>query len=265
MGGAEPLSVVEHLAPERAALLSVLTELTPDEWAAPTGCPAWTVHGVALHILGDDLSLLSRQRDAAPNGVLLYAGHHPGLDFRQLLDGFNERWVTAGEFLSPALVVELLRLTGEWTLDHYGQVDPMLLGEPVFFFGATGPSPMWQAIGREYVERMVHQHQIRAAVGRPPVAAELVEVAATVVVHGVAGFVAGITAPEGSAVTVRLGPYVHSLTRTGDGWAVTPGATPGAPETAVDPEPSPDVLLGGPDAAMALGLHVASAIADLNR
>lgn len=259
----EVLAVAEHLVPERAELLAVLADLTPGEWAAPTACPEWTVHGVALHILGDDLSLLSRQRDAAPNGLLLDAMDHPGLDFRQLLDGFNERWVTAGRFLSPALVIELLRLSGEWTADYYTEVDPTLPGEPVGFFGASGPSPMWQAIARELVERMVHQHQIRAAVGRPPVTGELVAVVARVVVHGIAAQLAGIGAPEGAAVTARLGPYVHSLTRRGDGWAVTPGSTDGAPEVGLDPDAGSDALLGGPEAALVLAGRIAEAMAGL--
>ena len=43
--------------------------------------------GLALHILGDDLSLLSRQRDVSKNGLVIYAGKHPGLSFRAVLDG----------------------------------------------------------------------------------------------------------------------------------------------------------------------------------
>jgi len=50
--------------PERAALAELLESLAPDDWARPTECPAYTVKGIATHVLGDDLSLLSRQRDA---------------------------------------------------------------------------------------------------------------------------------------------------------------------------------------------------------
>jgi hypothetical protein len=35
---------------------------------------------------GADLSLLSRQRDEAVNGLVLFAEDHAGPDFRQLLD-----------------------------------------------------------------------------------------------------------------------------------------------------------------------------------
>ncbi len=157
--------VLDVLRPERVALVELLRGLTPDEWARPTECPAYSVQGVATHVLGDDLSLLSRQRDQAPNGLLLLAGELAGADFRTLLDTFNDRWVAAARFLSPALVVTLLELTGEWTADYYTEVDPSSPGEPVGFFRSSGPSPFWHAIAREYVERWVHHSQIRRALG----------------------------------------------------------------------------------------------------
>src|SRR5438477_224925 len=114
--------------------------------------------------LGDDLSLLSRQRDGAEPGLSSLAGELPGVDFRTLLDTFNDRWVAAAGFLSTELVTELLSRTGEWTAAYYGAVDPDAPGEPVGFFGSRGESsPFWHAIAREYVERWVHHSQIRRA------------------------------------------------------------------------------------------------------
>lgn len=161
--------VVDSLQPERAELLTLLGTLDAEEWERPTECPAYTVKGVASHILGDDLSLLSRQRDAAMPGLILVAEKMPGADFRQLLDGFNDQWVEAARFMSPPLLIELLRLSGEWTADYYRAADPASPGEPVpLFVPAPGePSPFWQAIAREYLERWTHQSQIRRALGRP--------------------------------------------------------------------------------------------------
>jgi len=87
------------LTTEREALLQILSGLDGGEWNEATECPAWTVAGVALHVLGDDLSLLARQRDDAVQGLVLYGASHSGLSFRELLDGFNEQWVTAATFL----------------------------------------------------------------------------------------------------------------------------------------------------------------------
>jgi hypothetical protein len=122
-------------------------------------------------VLGDDLSLLSRQRDGATNGLILLAAEMPGVDFRTLLDSFNDRWVAAASFLSPELLITLLDLAGQWTADFYQAVDLSSPGEPVGFFGAIGTSsPYWQAVAREYVERVVHHSQIRRAVGLPSLA-----------------------------------------------------------------------------------------------
>jgi hypothetical protein len=48
---------------ERSRLLEVLRSLTVSDWSRPTRCPGWSVHGLSLHLLGDDLSFLSSQRD----------------------------------------------------------------------------------------------------------------------------------------------------------------------------------------------------------
>src|SRR5438477_1883271 len=159
-------AVLEALRPERTALLALLEPLCAEDWARQTECPAYTVKGVATHVLGDDLSLLSRQRDGAENGLVQVAAEFPGAEIRTLLDTFNDRWVAAARFLSTELVVELLRLTGGWTASYYEGVDPAAPGEPVGFFGARGSSsPFWHAIAREYMERWVHHAQIRRALG----------------------------------------------------------------------------------------------------
>ena len=74
--------VLEVYRPERAALTSLLEGLGPDDWGSATECPAYTVKGVVTHILGDDLSLLSRQRDQAENGLSFLIAETPGSDFR---------------------------------------------------------------------------------------------------------------------------------------------------------------------------------------
>lgn len=160
-------SVLDVYRPERAALVGLLGGLDDDQWGRPTECPAYSVKGIATHILGDDLSLLSRQRDGASPGLLLMAADMPGADFRALLDGFNDQWVRAARFLSPSLLLELLDLAGRWTHDYYRHVDPLAPGEPVPLFGVPfgDPSPFWHAIAREYLERWAHHSQIRRALG----------------------------------------------------------------------------------------------------
>jgi uncharacterized protein (TIGR03083 family) len=157
--------VLDAMRSERATLLELLGALDRADWDRATECPAYDLRGIATHVLGDDLSLLSRQRDGEPSGLFAVALAMPGADFRTILDAFNDRWVEAAGFFSPALVVALLGITGEWTARYYEDVDPDAPGEPVGFFGDGPTSPFWQAIAREYVERWVHHSQIRRALG----------------------------------------------------------------------------------------------------
>jgi uncharacterized protein (TIGR03083 family) len=226
------LDVTASLGPERDALLELLRSLGASEWDQPTECPAWTVKGIALHILGDDLSLLSRQRDLATPSVFLYAESRPGMSFRELLDGFNEQWVEATRFMSTRLVIELLRCTGGWTEEFYTAVDLDELNEPVGFFGAPGrPSPYWQVVAREYVERWLHQHQIRRALGRPNLGVEYLAPAAAAGIRGVAGNLPDLGASAGTTIGFEIPDLGNwSLTRADDGWTVADGA--GAEPTA---------------------------------
>ncbi|HTT86424.1 MAG TPA: maleylpyruvate isomerase N-terminal domain-containing protein, partial [Acidimicrobiales bacterium] len=207
MLGASSISLVlDAYMPERTALVDLLEGLTDDEWQASTECPAYTVHGVAAHILGDDLSLLSRQRDGAVDGVSLLAPELPDADFRVRLDTFNDRWVATARFLSGRTLTELLHVAGIWTEQYYRSVDPEGPGEPVGLFGAQRgePSPLWQAIAREYLERWIHHSQIRRALGRSSLAERRFLSPGVEVAAAIAGLEPGIPAsPEG---TWSMGP-----------------------------------------------------------
>jgi uncharacterized protein (TIGR03083 family) len=221
-----PLDLTPQLRPEREALLELLRGLAPSDWERPTECAAWNVKGITLHILGDDLSLVSRQRDASTDSLTLFAANHPGLQFRQLLDGFNEQWVTAATFLSTELVIELLRVVGEWSDTFYGEVGlDAVAREPVGFFAADAPSPYWQLIAREYVERVVHQSQIRRAVGAPELQGPLLTGAARVVVHAMAAWFRDYAPERGSRIGIDFGRAdAWTWQREPDRWSVSEGA-----------------------------------------
>jgi len=162
-----PIDVVEMFPEERAALLRVLEELSPEEWQLPTVCEGWSVKDIALHLLGDDVGLLSRGRDgfSSPNFA-------EGLDISQwngllaAINRQNEAWVYATRRMSPELLRQFLRLTGDDTTAYFRGIDPFVLGGPVDWAGPQ-PAPAWLHIAREYTERWVHQQHIRDAVGRP--------------------------------------------------------------------------------------------------
>jgi hypothetical protein len=131
-----------------------------------------------------------------------------GADFRTLLDSFNDRWVAAARYLSPQILIELLRLSGEWTLAYYERVDPESPGEAVALFGTSrdASSPFWQAIAREYLERWIHHSQIRRALGLPSLAARQFLLPGVEVCAAMARMEPNVpTDPDGA---LRIGPIV---------------------------------------------------------
>jgi uncharacterized protein (TIGR03083 family) len=239
-----PIDATPALAPERAALLQLLRGLSTEDWERPTECPAWNVQQLALHILGDDLSLLARQRDATlKQGLVLYGESHPGLTFMQLLDGFNEQWVTASKFFSRELLLALLEVVGEWSDDFYANVGlDTISREPVGFFAQIEPSPYWQIIAREYAERVIHQSQIRRAVGASELGGEIVAWMGRVVVHALALWLADYQASDGATIGMDFGTAGSWTWRRGaDGWSVIEGID--APDARVGVAPDHVVRL----------------------
>jgi uncharacterized protein (TIGR03083 family) len=233
------LDVVPWLREERASLLSLLADLEPAAWELPTECPGWTVHGIALHILGDDLSLLSRQRDAAPSGLIAVAQRGEARDFRGLLNAFNEAWVTAAAFLSPPLVCHLLQISGEWTADWYEQVPGDRLGEPVVWLGPE-PAPYWLIAAREYVERWVHHQQIARATGAPTPSDTTTRRVVETLAFGFPRLLGPVHAPDDAVVAITVLDRTWTLNGPGGGWVMSAGR----PES-----PTAEVALPSPDLA----------------
>jgi uncharacterized protein (TIGR03083 family) len=157
-----------HLFPgERAALLELLKSLTTEEWDMPTACPGWSVKDAAGHLLGDDVGRLSRGRDGFANPDFA-----TGLDLSTLpgliaaIDRQNALWVEGMRRVSPRLLIEFLRLTGDETFVYFSALDLDAIGGPVDWVGPA-PAPVWLDVAREYTERWVHQQHIRDAVDRP--------------------------------------------------------------------------------------------------
>jgi Mycothiol maleylpyruvate isomerase N-terminal domain len=98
------ISVVDLLPAERAVLLARRSELGEAEWTAPTACPGWTVHGVALHLLADDIGRLSYGRDRYARYMEAVA--ESGIDLSQwdqlvaFINRHNQAWVEAARRIS---------------------------------------------------------------------------------------------------------------------------------------------------------------------
>jgi uncharacterized protein (TIGR03083 family) len=268
--------VVTHLfPPERASLVELLSSLGDEQWQAPTVCPGWSVKDVALHLLGDDIGLLSRRRDgvAPANSSIGQAGWQ---ELVASLDQLNQTWVEATRRISPRLLCELLVVTGEATWRYFTGLDPFAVEERVSWVGPD-PSPNWLDVAREYSERWTHQQQIRDAVGVPGLKdpAFMAPVLATLV-HALPRAFSGVPAAVGTTVEVVIGGEAGGrwmLTRISASWRLAAG-TAAAPvaRVALDAETAWRLWTKGigPDVAQAavsvsgdraLGLRVLDAVA----
>jgi uncharacterized protein (TIGR03083 family) len=155
--------VVERFAPLRERLLTLLAELGEDDWAKPTAAPGWSVKDVATHLLGGDVSILSRHRDGFRSAQKIdsYA------DLVELIDRLNREWIIAARRMSPRVLCEFLAFTGPQVEACFASFDPMEMTGPVSWAGPD-PAPVWFDHAREFTERWHHQQQIRDATGRPP-------------------------------------------------------------------------------------------------
>jgi uncharacterized protein (TIGR03083 family) len=157
----QPIIVIDLFPEILSALLRLLSELSSDDWDSPTACPSWSVKDVALHLLGDDVVMLSRRRDRQPSQF-----SSQGWDqLVAFINAWNETWVQATRRISPRLLVDLLKLTGRQVNAYLRSLDPYALGDPVSWAGPD-PAPVWLDLAREYSERWHHQQHIRDAVDR---------------------------------------------------------------------------------------------------
>jgi uncharacterized protein (TIGR03083 family) len=159
MNAAGPIHVLDLFDEERAILLDTLATLSREQWDAPTVCPGWSVKDIAAHVIADDLSAVSGGRDG-------YGEWFTGAweDLLAFINKRNEQWVDAMRRVSPQLIVELLRFSGERAFAHYRTRDLDAIGNPVDWAGPQ-PAPVWLHIAREYTERWLHSQQIYDALG----------------------------------------------------------------------------------------------------
>lgn len=149
------------LSRDRADLLDLLRTLSSQQWDAASDAPGWSVKDLALHLLDDDLGLLSRSRDRDHSSFLAMDDHET---FVAALAAKNERWIDGTRGLSARLITELLDWSGGQLDAYYASVD--LLSEGYVSWASDGPVPFWLDMARELTERWVHQMQMREAVGR---------------------------------------------------------------------------------------------------
>ncbi len=210
------------LTAQRGRLLSLLISLSDEQWAAATAAPQWPVKDIALHLLDVDLRWLARDRDHDRTGIIPVPCDHE--EFVRGLAQLNQRWVDGTRILSPRLITDLLRWSGEQLDAHLGTVD--LAGSSSVYW--AGDVPLWFDLAREFTERWVHYRQILEA-ARPAGHDQRQDEYLPLVLRT---FIWGFPhqyqapAPAGTAIALQIpgiGGWI--LTRTATGWLLDEGQT----------------------------------------
>lgn len=213
------VDAVPLLAPLRSELLALLGSLSGGEWVRETACPGWTVHDVASHLLGVEAGNVSVRRDCWKLGP--EEGEDPGT----WLSAFNQQWVDAARRISPPVLIELLEVAGRRFGEHVATLDLEAAGGPVEWATGSGPAPVWLDVAREYMERYIHQGQIRDATGRPPLGPDLTAPVLIAGAHALAVSLSQIARPAGTAVSFTAegeGGGTWHVTRTPARWELDP-------------------------------------------
>jgi uncharacterized protein (TIGR03083 family) len=230
------IAVIDRFAALRAQLLGLLAELSGEEWALPTAASGWSVKDVAAHLLGGDVGILSRKRDAfSPPG----AAFQTYAELVELVNRLNREWVQTARRMSPRLLRELLAFTGPEVEAYFRSLDAQALGEPVNWAGSA-PAPVWLDLAREFTERWHHQQQIRDATGKAPLydpyfLAPVLDTFVRALPHSFRE----VAAADGTVVRLEIsggGGGVWFLVRAGNGWELALDAEGEASAEAVVPQ-----------------------------
>ncbi len=158
-----PLYLTGLLPKLDGLLIGLLEGLSTSDWELPTLAGAWRIKDVAAHLLDGNLRTLSILRDG-------YEGESPGQvnSYRDLVDFLNQLnadWVKATRRLSPRILIEFLKITGEEYNDYLQTLDPHAQAVWPVAWAGESESKNWFHIAREYTEKWHHQEQIRYALG----------------------------------------------------------------------------------------------------
>ncbi|HKQ74458.1 MAG TPA: maleylpyruvate isomerase N-terminal domain-containing protein [Blastocatellia bacterium] len=232
----EPVFVTELFCQIHDQLLSLLRNLSGDDWSKPTAARQWVVKDIAAHLLDGDIRRLSYQRDNAPMvpretpiapASSATTSNDEYRDLVNFLNQLNADWIKAAKRISPRLLIEFLEVTGAQVCELFSSLDPFA---PALFgvaWAGEQESQNWFDLAREYTEKWHHQQQIRDAVGAPPLTSRkwLFPVLDTFL-RGLPYTYRGEQAEEGSSVVFIIAGEAGgawTLNREGGAWKLYAG------------------------------------------
>jgi uncharacterized protein (TIGR03083 family) len=231
----DPTYTTPLFRPLHAELLSVLRSIRAEDWERPTLAPRWRVRDVAAHLFDTAVRRIAAQRDRHRSTT----DRHDSRSVLQLINELNASGVEFAQRLSPALLIDLLALSGDALSTLVEGLDPERTAPISVLWAGEQRSANWMDIGREYTERWHHQMQIRDAVGAPLLleprwTTPMLEISVRALPYAYAE----VEATAGTCVTVEItsdlpgASEIHyTIARARDRWTLHRGSAPGAAAT----------------------------------
>jgi uncharacterized protein (TIGR03083 family) len=226
-----PIDARPLFEPELGALLGLLRGLRPGQWQA-AAVPGWTVHDVAVHVLGDYSARLGRRE---------FGAFAPGETLEAFIHRANQEWVDRHRDMDPASLVDALEEAGSELARRFAHADLDAPALGVSWAGAD-PAPMWLDCAREFTEYWTHRQQIRhaAGLGTDPEPRALSVVLDTFL-RALPHTLRDTAAPVGMRVEVTVpgpGGGTWTVTAGAKGWSLAedPGGSPAAATVELDTE-----------------------------
>ncbi|WP_214110240.1 maleylpyruvate isomerase family mycothiol-dependent enzyme [Acrocarpospora catenulata] len=157
----DPINARELFGTESQALLELLRGLGSDEWGN-LAVPGWSVHDLAVHVLGDYYGRLGGREPREGRQVRVFKA---GETLEEFIHRSNQEWVDLNVDVSSATIVEDLEVAGAQVARRFQEADLQAASIGVSWAGVD-PAPMWLDCAREFTEFWTHRQQIRHATGR---------------------------------------------------------------------------------------------------
>ena len=157
----QPVITAPLLAEMREELLRVLASLSDEQWQMHTACEGWNVKDVALHVLSDDMNLLSGLRDKDGEWSDLQNWD----ELVAWINARNDLWVRATRRISKRLLVQMLRFTGEMVGEYFLSLNSEDASGVAVSWAGDDEAAIWLEIAREYTEYWMHHQHICEGAG----------------------------------------------------------------------------------------------------
>jgi uncharacterized protein (TIGR03083 family) len=201
-GGTDPILCAHLFERVDKKLIELLRSLTQSEWDLQTLAPLWKVRDVAAHLLDTVLRKLSMVRDSC---CVEPADIRSPQDVITLVNRLNREGVTVYRRLSPAVLIDMMKLACEQSASFHESLDPF--GRATFNVSWAGEetSLNWFDTARELTERWHHQQQIRVATNRPGIMTpELYHPVLDCFVRGLPHVYRHVDAPSGTVLLLEI-------------------------------------------------------------